>query len=104
MENLNIENIRELASQNKIKWTEHGSLRMFERKIHREDIIRAIYNGSIIENYPNDYPFPSCLVLGIPENRQPLHIVCGIGKEYLYVITAYYPDNVEWEEEMRRRK
>ena len=71
---------------------------MFEREIHKIDVINAINNGKILEEYPNDYLYPSCLILG--EN---MHIVCGIGKEYLYIITVYYPDEGKFEDKVRRK-
>jgi hypothetical protein len=72
---------------------------MFERDISREDIINALKFGIIIENYPNDYPYPSCLVLG-----NYLHVVCGIGNNTLWIITVYRPSFDEWENDWKHRK
>lgn len=33
-----------------------------------------------------------------------LHIVCGISNDYVYTITAYYPDETRWKEDMRSRR
>ena len=33
-----------------------------------------------------------------------IHIVCGIGGDSLWIITAYYPDSKEWEKDMKTRK
>ena len=104
MKDLNIDNIRQYILKNKIKWTEHCSLRMFERGIHKKDIKDAIMSGDIIEYYPTDYPYPSCLVLGYNENDEPVHIVCGIGNDNLYIITVYCPDIKKWIDESIRRK
>jgi len=49
-------------------------------------------NGEIIKQYPSDTPFPSCLI-----NGDNLHIVCSIGEEMLYIITAYRPSSDIWE-------
>lgn len=103
MDNLTIYNIRNLVKNNKIEWTEHSSLRMFERVILKSDIKNAILNGEIIEHYPTDYPYPSCLISGISNNTS-LHIVCSIGKGYLYIITVYYPNEIKWISETKRRK
>ncbi|WP_205764240.1 DUF4258 domain-containing protein [Anaerovibrio slackiae] len=32
--------------------------------ILRIDVINCIMNGEIIEDYPTDYPHPSCLIFG----------------------------------------
>lgn len=39
-------------------------------------------------------------------NNKIIHVVCGVNKDEVYIITAYYPDNIEWEEnmEIRRKK
>ena len=103
MENLTIDKIQEFVNHNNIKWTEHCSFRMFERMITRDDVIKALLTGNIIEYYPDDYPYPSCLVLGYTEKNTSLHVVCGIGKEYLYIITTYSPDETKWVNNSKRR-
>ncbi len=55
----------------------------------QEDIEKALLNGEIIEEYENDYPYPSCLVYGINLNNKVIHIVCGINEIELWIITAY---------------
>ena len=66
-----IPQIKSLISNNKILWTEHISLRLRERKLKRQDLIDCIKNGEIIEQYPEDTPKPSCLVLGICTTGKP---------------------------------
>lgn len=53
---------------------------MFKKKYYNNETKEAIVNGEIIEEYPNDYPFPSCLILGITIKCRYLHIVVGKGK------------------------
>jgi hypothetical protein len=69
-----------------------------------DNVEYAVINGEIIESYPNDYPHPSCLILGFTADKQCLHIVCGISNSELYLITAYYPNPAEWSEDFRVRK
>lgn len=103
MNTLNINTIRNFVKNKNIKWTEHCSLRMFERIIHKSDVQNAILNGEIIEYYPNDFPYPSCLISGLANNTS-LHIVCSISTDYLYIITVYYPNDIKWNLETKRRK
>ena len=84
--------------------TQHAELRRRQRGISVPEIKHAILNGSIIEDYPNDYPFPSCLILGETMSGSPLHIVCGVGGGILYVITAYHPSPDKWETDWKTRK
>lgn len=100
---LTIEELRKLCNEGAIRWTEHITTRMLQRGISRVDIVSAIRSGEIIEQYPDDYPFPSCLVLGMIHAGAPLHVVCGVGLGEAYMITCYTPDPREWDRDFRRR-
>jgi len=78
---------------------------MFERRITVEDVEAVLDAGEVIEQYPNDTPYPSRLVLGWRGSR-PLHVVAAesIGENELIVITAYEPDPAQWEADCKRRK
>ena len=78
--------------------------RIFRRGISMVDVMSALTNGEIIEQYPTDYPFPSCLVLGQTKAGKVLHVVCGSNGEELWLITAYFPNLFEWTEDFKRRK
>lgn len=86
-----------------IEVTQHTLIRFQERGILFRDVLNAIKNGEIIETYPDDYPYPSCLLLGKSE-RTPLHVVCGVHENKLWIITAYYPSDDKWESDLRTRK
>jgi hypothetical protein len=47
---------------------------MFQRRISAEDIRELLESGTIIEDYPDDTPYPSCLVSGKVSGRA-LHCV-----------------------------
>lgn len=101
---LSIDALRDLCSDDTIAMTQHASKRLRERRITLEEIKQAIMCGEIIESYPDDYPYPSCLVLGAPVAERIIHVVCGIGIGFLWVITAYEPDPDKWESDMKTRK
>lgn len=101
---LNIECIRKCILQRTIIWTKHCLNRINQRNILISDIKTAILNGKIIEYYYNDYPYPSCLIIGKNKSRGIIHIVCGIKDNFVYMITAYYPDSDKWEEDMKTRR
>lgn len=96
---LKIEEIRELCRDETIFLTDHLKTRMRQRQIKYEDIKKTLKNGQIIEQYPADYPFPSCLI-----NGDNLHIVSSVGDGHLYIITAYRPSDEKWEEGGTKRK
>lgn len=61
MENLNINSIKQMIKYGKMRQTNHVIVRLFQRNITQGDIENAILNGEVIEEYENDYPYPSCL-------------------------------------------
>ncbi|MCL2052306.1 MAG: DUF4258 domain-containing protein [Lachnospiraceae bacterium] len=64
----------------------------------------CIYEGKIIENYPDDFPYPSCLIYGHAINLRVIHVVIGSDREYIFVITAYEPDAIRFEDDLKTRK
>ena len=102
---IDINDLRASILAGQILWTEHLILRLRERHIKRDDIISCIQNGEIVEQYPDDIPFPSCLILGNNTNKKPLHVICAINQDsYCCMISAYYPDPNKWELNNKTRK
>ena len=88
----------------KIKWSVHCFERMQERDISRADVKNCILNGEIIEDYPNDFPYPSCLIFGYTIKEKVIHVVAGSDGEYVYIITAYFPNKEKFEDDLKTRK
>ena len=70
-----------------------------QRDIELSEVMRAILTGEVIEDYPDDYPYPSALILGAG-----LHVVAGVGDGRLWLITAYRPGPEQWEPDLKTRK
>lgn len=104
MEALNIDKIKQFVNEGNLRWTNHIIIRLLQRNITLEDIEMVLLNGEIIENYEDDYPYPSCLILGVNKSNEYIHIVCGLNDTELWLITAYYPDKSEWENDLKTRK
>ena len=83
----------------------HVIQRMFQRRISLNDIRHILSKGEVIEDYPDDTPYPSRLVLGWRGTR-PLHAVVAYNMQdrETIVITVYEPDPKQWEQGFRRRK
>ena len=101
---VHIKEIQTFCEQAKIRWSQHCLERMQERDIIREDVITCILHGEIIEDYPDDFPHPSCLVFGYAVNNKAIHVVVGSDGEYIYIITAYFPNTVKFEDDLKTRK
>ena len=100
---MDIERIKELSTASQIRWSAHVAQRMMERSISRSDVISAIHTGEIIEDYPEDFTLPSCLILGIV-NENPIHVVVAQDKEEIVIISVYRPDLDKFEPDFRTRK
>lgn len=92
------------ANTDDVILTRHVQERVMEREVSKDDLFNVISTGEIIEQYPNDFPYPSCLILGYDVNGSPLHIVVGLGKNKLWLVTVYIPYSDEWEEDLKTRK
>ncbi len=101
---IDIESLRKLNKPEQIAVTEHARQRLLERGITIADVMRCIAEGEIIRQYEDDKPFPSCLILGIAVSDKYLHVVVSHDADFIYLITAYYPDEQMWESDFKTRK
>lgn len=101
---IDIETLREYYMQSKVFMSEHASTRGRKRKISQEDIKCCIMSGEIIEQYPEDFPWPSCLVFGYAKDGKVIHVVMSDNGEFSKIITTYIPDTDTFEDDLRTRK
>lgn len=76
---------------------------MDQRGITLEELKEVIYHGEVIEEYPQDKPYPSCLILGQIRGGFPLYVVCGVEKR-VHIITVHWLDPVKWLDPKTRRE
>lgn len=90
---------------NKLVYRTHAIERMYERYISKQDVRHVLEHGEVIEDYLEDIPYPSRLVLGWIEGR-PLHVVAANNDDMgeTIIITVYEPDSSLWESDFRRRR
>ena len=103
MHDINIENLRALCREDRIKWTSHALTRMRERKVSSDTIINAVLSGEIIKQYRDDKPYPSCLIFNEDYN-EPLHVVVSTDGESIFMITTYLPTLDEWQNDYKTRR
>lgn len=95
-----------IAAEKKIMYSLHALNEMnAESEIITTDEIRyIIFNGEIIEDYPEDKRGHSCLMFEMTDKRRPVHVVCAPKEEYLAIITAYVPSLEKWESDCKTRR
>ena len=101
---MTIKQIQRFCEDRKIIWSLHAAEMMMKRSIDRNDVLSCLQNGEIIEDYPDSFPHPSCLVFGYSVLNKILHVVVGQKEDMLVIITAYFPDNVKFENDLRTRR
>ena len=96
--------IKECASK-RILYTVHAvnQMNLESRLITTDEVEYKIFNGEIIEEYPQDKRGHSCLLNGVVHLRT-VHVVCAPKSDYLAVITAYLPYEKKWDNNFRKRK
>ena len=98
--------IRKSVGDNNYRLSKHAIMARLRRGITTSQLSAALLNGEIIDHYPDDFPYPSCLVLGWLQSGDPLHIVCSRGETEpaLRIVTVYEPDDNRWENDYKTRK
>jgi hypothetical protein len=89
-----------------VRITDHADEEAQNDRLSYEEIFFSVFKGEIIENYPDDKPYPSCLVYGHTSTDRPVHSVWAYNEEtrWAVLITVYRPDPVRWINWRERRK
>jgi len=102
---LNIEQIINAVRQHRIRITNHADEEAQSDRLSFDEIFISIFQGEIIEDYPDDKPYPSCLIYGETIGKDPIHTVWAYNKEneWAVLITVYRPDPRRWIDWRTRR-
>jgi hypothetical protein len=89
-----------LTDPDRVYWKDHALSCLRERAIRVDDIIDALSNGQVIEEYCTDKPFPSVLVNGRTRSGRPMHVAVGVNEQAgeIHIVTGYEPDPLKWNE------
>jgi hypothetical protein len=95
-----------MASRKRILFLPHAVRQMSrpDRMIGPGEVTRIVSEGQMVEDYPDDTRGHSCLLMGFDEEGMPVHVLCAPRDEYLAIITAYRPSQLEWERDFKTRK
>jgi hypothetical protein len=100
-----IKNIRQSAKK-KILYTQHAldEMNAEDEMITTAEVKHVVFKGEIIEEYPEDKRGHSCLMIGKPQEKRPVHLVCAPKEGYLAIITTYIPSLKKWESDFKTRR
>lgn len=102
---MNIEVIVEAIRHNRIRITDHADEEAQADHLSFDEIFITVFQGEIIETYPEDNPYPSCLIYGKTFMQEPVHSVWAYNHEnqWAVMITVYRPDPKRWVNGRTRR-
>ena len=98
VERLTIHEIIEAIQAKQVKITDHADEEAAEDDLKYGEICDSVLRGEIIRDYPDDKPYPSCLVFGMNLKGDPVHSVWAYNREsgWAVLITVYRPDPSTW--------
>ena len=103
---MNLEIIRERVRAGNYLVKSHAIQHALKEGFDRSHMVEAVLNGIIIEDYPEEQRVLICGRSTIAEATLIyLHVVCEYGDQtYTEFVTAYMPDDREWESPPLRRR
>ena len=104
-----LKRIQRCFREDKIYYSKHARDEMEDDEsgeILDSEVFEIVSTGTIIEHYPDDEPYPSCLIYGRTTKNRPLHAVCAYSEDekLSIVITVYQPNPERWIGFSRRKK
>jgi hypothetical protein len=96
---MHIKDITEAINAGRVVLSRHSLREAAEDNLVVGEIYQSVTeSGEIIEDYPNAYPMPACLILGFNTTSEPIHSVWGYDEvsEVARLITVYRPDPNRW--------
>lgn len=107
MDSAILETIRERIRKGNYLVKSHAIIHALKEGFERKDIVEAALNGKLIEDYTDPKRALLCGKASLtPGVEIYLHVVCEYADPvYIEFVTAYVPDQQEWETPpFRRRK
>ena len=100
-----IKTIRKKIKQSNFELSKHAVDQSIIRKIKIAEIKEAIFQGQIIEDYPDDKYGASCLIVGLTIANRPIHIQCSYpSRPLIKIITIYQPSSQLWNNNFTKRR
>lgn len=103
---MDIETIRERVRQGYYLVKSHAVRHALKEGFERTHMLEAIFAGTIIEDYPDDQRVLICGRTTLATTTSIyLHVVCEHADAlYIEFVTAYLPDEQDWENPPVRRR
>lgn len=95
---MNIEDVIAAIRKGQVRITDHADEEAVDDDLTFDEIYYSVMQGEVIEDYPTDKPYPSCLIMGKNFSGQAIHSVWAYNpmNQWAVLITVYRPDPARW--------
>jgi hypothetical protein len=103
---MNIADVIEAILAARVRITDHADEEAAADGLSFDEVYFSVLLGEIIEEYPEDQPYPSCLILGETFRGEPVHSVWAYNSasRWVVLVTVYRPDPARWIDWRERRR
>lgn len=101
------EQILRLVKRNDVMISDHGYDELAEDNIYVREVLDSVFEGIVLEDYPQYVKGACVLVLQKDAYGKPMHVVWGIPKgknSPAVLVTGYRPNPMRWSKDFTRRK
>lgn len=78
---MDIEKIIDAIRGGRIRITDHADEEAHADRLSFDEIYLSVFRGEVIEDYPDDKPYPSCLIYGSTFANDPVHSVWAYNQD-----------------------
>ena len=95
---MDISDIVEAIRDGRVRITDHADEQAEADDLALDAVYVAVLDGEIIEDCPDDRPYPSCLIYGRASGGDPIHSVWAYNEAsgWAVLVTVYRPDPERW--------
>ena len=88
---MEIEELVDAIGANRIRVTDHADEEAISDDLKLDEVLTSILRGEMIEEYPTDRPYPSCLIYSRAPDGSHVHSVRGYNERngWAVLITVY---------------
>lgn len=101
------EEIRSLVKTGAVRTSDHAYGRLQEKDISYRELVGSLDGAETLERYPEYRHGPCFLARHVFTDGRIAHAVWGLAKDaraIAVLVTAYWPDETEWDDELRKRR
>lgn len=103
---IDISQIIDAIDADRVRISDHAVDEANNDDLKFDEVYFSVQHGEIIEQYPKDKPYPSCLIFGNTFSGDPVHSVWAYNEQnqWVVLITVYRPNPRLWIDYRIRRK